>query len=174
MNGGLSGFDYEESKLPTYWSMPFTRICLGMKVGGEMKFLPIDREAPSLHSLIADGNYRSTTVGRDGWKGLVTGSSLQWRCNREGFNAVAERDSSSKARIGIIANDQDDCNLTDSRIGFGTGGYPDDGNSCGYVSRHGGDNGDGDAKAMGYIFIGCEYSAMLSTQSVRGETLIVE
>ena len=174
MNGGLSGFDYEETKLPTYWSMPFTRICLGMKVGGEMKFLPIDREAPSLHSLIADGNYRSTTVGRDGWKGLVTGSSLQWRCNREGFNVDADWGGYSKARIGIIANDQDDCNLTDSRIGFGTGGYPDDGNSCGYVSRHGGDNGDRDAKAMGYIFIGCEYGAMLSTQSVRGGTLIVE
>ena len=174
MNGGLSGFDYEETKLPTYWSMPFTRICLGMKVGGEMKFLPIDREAPSLHSLIADGNYRSTTIGRGGWKGLVTGSSLQWRCNREGFNVVADWEGYSKARIGIIGNEADICNSPDSRIGFGTGGFPDDGNSCGYISRWYGDNGDRDAKAMGYIFIGSECDPIFSTQLARGGTSLKE
>ena len=127
-----------------------------MEVGGNIRFLPIDKQAPSLHSLIDGGAYLSTAIGRDGWKGLVTGSSLQWRCNREGFNVVAEWASSSKARIGIIGNEEDICNSAESRVGFGTGGYPDDGNSCGYISRWGGDNGDREAKAMGYIFIGCE------------------
>ena len=29
--GGKTGFDSQETKLPTYWSTPFSKICLGMK-----------------------------------------------------------------------------------------------------------------------------------------------
>ena len=58
-----------------------------------------------------------TSLGRDTWKSL-TGSeaSLQDNCNKEGFNA-AVKDQFSKARIGIIANTQKECESCDSRIG---------------------------------------------------------
>ena len=49
--------------------------------------------------------------------------------------------SQSKARIGIIANQQNDCSTCDSRIGFGTGGLQDDSNPCGNEATRSPDNG---------------------------------
>ena len=126
-----------------------------MKIGHQTRFIFITKHATSLHSLIADGNYRATSLGRNTWKSLLGSlASLQPNCNKEGFNAVIPGDSfRPKARIGIIANEQNDCNTPDSRIGFGTGGNPYNSNTCGNQANHGGDNGDKDTKAMGYILV---------------------
>ena len=67
----MTGFDEQETKLPTYWKTNFTKICLGMKNGEELKFILINKTAESLHSLIADGEYRNTSLGRDAWKSLL-------------------------------------------------------------------------------------------------------
>ena len=150
--GGKTGLDNQETKLPTYWTTPFTKICLGMKAEGQTKFISVDQDASSLYSLIADGTYRATSLGRGEWKSLVPGASLQTNCNREGFNAMAIS-RYSKARIGITSNNENDCSSNDSRLGFGTGGYPDENNSCGDTAKHGGDNGDKAIKALGYIFV---------------------
>ena len=90
-------------------------------------------------------------LGRHTWKKLIgQQASLQRNCNREGFNCK----SFSKARIGIISNQENNCDSCDSRIGFGAGGYPiGDDNTCGNWARYGGDNGDRDIKAMGYILV---------------------
>ena len=71
----------------------------------------------------------------------------------EGFNAVGSRKASAKARIGILGNQQNDCLSCNSRIGFGTGGSPDDSNTCGNEATLHGDNGDKHIKAMGYILV---------------------
>ena len=122
-----------------------------MKIGHQVNSIVINKQANSLHSLIADGNYRSTSLGRNTWKKLIgRKASLQRNCNKEGFNSY----SYSKARIGIISNQENDCFTCDSRIGFGTQGYPVGGdNTCGNWARHGGHNGDRDIKAMGYILV---------------------
>ncbi|CAH3044357.1 unnamed protein product [Pocillopora meandrina] len=145
--------DAGETKLPTYWSTSFTKICLGMKVGAESKFIVLNQEASSLHSLIADGQYRQTSLGREAWKNLISEASLQQKCNKEGFNVVSDVPNFSKARIGIVGNNENACTTSDSRIGFGTAGYPDDTNSCGNEAKHGGDKGDKSTEAMGYIFV---------------------
>ena len=152
---GETGMDNEETKLPTYWNTPFTKVCLGMKVGAEAtRYVPLDKRASSLYALIADGKYRPTSLNRDVWKTLIgSAASLQHNCNRQGFNAISDASSNTKARIGFIANNENDCVSNDSRIGFGTGGYPNNANSCGNVAEHGGDNGDKNIKAMGYIFV---------------------
>ncbi|KAL9953456.1 hypothetical protein ACROYT_G040878 [Oculina patagonica] len=111
--GGMTGLDTQETKLPTYWNTHFSKICLSMRVGHQIKFIAINKHANSLYSLIADGT----------------------------------------ARIGILGNNENDCDTNDSRIGFGGGGYPDDSNTCGNEARAGGDNGDKHIKAMGYILI---------------------
>jgi len=152
--GGKTGFDHHETKLPTYWNTPFSKICLGMKIGQQINFILINQHANSLYSLIADGQYRATSLGRNTWKKLFgTQASLQHYCNREGFNAVGRSNSYSKARIGILGNNENECNSCDSRIGFGTGGSPDDSNTCGNVASAGPDNGDKGIKAMGYILV---------------------
>jgi len=151
---GETGLDQKETKLPTYWNTPFTRICLGMKTGDETRFILLGQKASSLYSLIQDGKYHPTSLGRDEWKKLIgSQASLQQNCEKEGFNVLSDNAGSSKARIGIVGNNEDDCITSDSRIGFGTGGYPDDTNTCGNVAQHGGDSGDEFIKAMGYIFV---------------------
>ena len=80
-----------------------------MKIGQQIKFIVINQQANSLHSLIADGVYRATSLGRDTWKSLIgSQGSLQRHCNKEGFNA-ATNIHNSKARIGIIGNEQRNC-----------------------------------------------------------------
>ena len=126
-----------------------------MKIGHQTRFIAITKHATSLYSLIAGGNYHATSLGRNTWKSLLGSfASLQPNCNKEGFNAVGLGHSARpKARIGIIANEQNDCITPDSRIGFGTGGNPYNSNTCGNQAKHGGDNGDKDTKAMGFILV---------------------
>ncbi|XP_078350194.1 uncharacterized protein LOC144635006 [Oculina patagonica] len=150
----VTGFDSQEAKIPSYWNTPFSKICLGMKIGPQTKFIVINRQANSLYSLIADGQYRPTSLGRNKWQTLIdSGGSLQVDCNKEGFNTIGSDGRYSKARIGIIANDWGDCVACDSRIGFGTGGEYDNSNTCGNEATWYADNGDKHIKAMGYIFV---------------------
>ena len=155
LDGGKTGFDSQETKLPSYWNTSFSKICLGMKINdNQPKFIVINQQANSLYSLIADGQYRNTSLGRDTWKSMIgSNASLQYNFNKEAFNAVGDNSGQSKARIGIIGNNQDDCASCDSRIGFGTGGRADNSNSCGNEATLNSDNGDKHIKTMGFIVV---------------------
>ena len=125
-----------------------------MKIGQQIRFIVINKQANSLYSLIADGQYRSTSLGRDTWKSLIgPQGSLQIGCNKEGFNAKSDKKlygkDLAKARIGIIGNEIDHCGKCDSRIGFGTGGKHDDSNACGNENLEGGPH----KKGLGYILV---------------------
>ncbi|XP_058956187.2 uncharacterized protein [Pocillopora verrucosa] len=150
IDGGKTGFDSEETKLPTYWNTSFTKICLGMKIGQRINFILVNKQASSLYSLIADGNGRTTSLGRDTWKKLIgSRASLQSNCDQEGFNVKCDGPGRPKARIGILGNNENDCSTCDSRIGFGTGGKHDDSNTCGNEAKYGNTH----IKAMGYILV---------------------
>ena len=154
--GGETGFDSRETKLPAYWNTSFSKICLGMKIDQQINFIVINKTANSLYSLIADGNYSATSLGRDTWKTLIgSQASLQYNCSKEGFNAASTASHMSKARIGILGDNKNDCRQGDSRIGFGTGGLHDDSNTCGNEasSAVNPDNGGKHIKAMGYILV---------------------
>lgn len=155
LSGGKTGFDSQETKLPTYWNTPFSKICLGMKINQQLKFIVIKKQSSSLYSLLADGKYRATSLGRNKWKVMGSQFSLQANCNKEGFNAAGSSKGSSRARIGILGNNENDCASTDSRIGFGTGGNHDDTITCGNYAIRGltSDNGEKHIKAMGYILV---------------------
>ena len=131
-----------------------------MKIGQQINFIVINKQANSVHSLIADGQYRATSLGRNAWKTLIgSQASLQRNCNRDGFNAVCTTKGASKARIGFLGNNEHDCATCDSRIGFGTGGsygnVQDDSNTCGNeaFNHPSSDNGGKHIKAMGYIMV---------------------
>ena len=156
IDGGKTGFDAAETKLPSYWNTSFSKICLGMNISQEVRFAVIDRQADSLHSLIADGQYRNTSLGRDAWKALIgSQGSLQRYCDKEGFNALSLLSSVVKIRIVILGHDYGGCIYCDSRIGFGAGGYPDDSNVCGNVAKgnFNPDNGGKNIKGIGYILV---------------------
>ena len=155
--GGKTGFDSQETKLPTYWNTSFSKICLGMKIGQQLRFIVINKQADSLYSLIADGKPRRTLLSRDTWKKLIgSQASLQLDCVKDGFNAISAKKKWAKARIGIVGNNKGRwyCSSHNSRIGFGTGGNPDDSNTCGNeASNEKPDNGPRHIKAFGYISV---------------------
>ena len=125
-----------------------------MKIGNQVNSIVINKQANSLHSLIADGNYSATSLGRHTWKKLIgRQASLQRNCNKEGFNSRGLYLFRSKARIGIVSNEQDECNSPDSTIGFGTSGYPYKNNTCGNMADYQPDNGNKNIEAMGYILV---------------------
>ena len=112
ISGGKTGFDDQETKMPTYWSTAFNNICLGMKLGDTTNWIKLNYTAESLHSVIADGVYKPTSVGRNTWKSLVDDSSLQTGCQIEGFNSHAGVTVAPRmvvVRIGIIAEDEKNC-----------------------------------------------------------------
>ncbi|XP_067028482.1 uncharacterized skeletal organic matrix protein 5-like [Acropora muricata] len=150
---GKTGFDKQETKLPSYWETRVSKICLGMRNGKTTRFVVIDRNSSSLFALIADGRYRALSLGRNKWKSLIgPQASLQRNCNREGFNVLGPK-MFSKARIGIAANNENSCVTCDSRIGFGTGDYHDNSNTCGNMAAYSPDNGNKNIKTMGYILV---------------------
>ena len=117
-----------------------------MKYNGVIRAFSFVYPASSLYSLIADGNYRQTNLGRNTWKGLISGSSLQRNCNKEGFNTEGDK----RARLGIIANEQNDCRSPDSFLGLGTSPA---GHAAGNLAKHNPDNGHRNTKVMGYILV---------------------
>ena len=105
-----------------------------------------------MYSLIADGKYRRTLLGRDKWMSLIgSNASLQRNCKKEGFNAQCTLSGRSKTRIGILGNDQTDCHECNSRLGFGSGGNYDETNTCGNLDNHEGKRLS--IKTMGYILV---------------------
>ena len=121
-----TGFDSEETKTPVYWSGKATKLCLRMRptdspANTTFQSLVLRHTADSLFDAIADGKYRGTSLGRGTWLSLLPDSVLQPQCNREGFNSQ-NRNKFAKARIGILGNNENNCNTPDSVLGFGTGG----------------------------------------------------
>jgi hypothetical protein len=107
-----------EFKNAGFHRLPFSEVMVGLKVGKDYKVIAIPKNAKSLHALFADGKYRATKLGRKKWKSLITKSSLQRHCNREGFNVHT---ALMRVRIGIISNQEKDCKTPDSRLGLGGG-----------------------------------------------------
>ena len=148
-HGRDGGLDKREFKGSTYWRTSFTEICVGMKQEENLKAFSFSYSASSLYSLIADGEYRPTHLGRNKWKWLISGSSLQHNCNQEGFNVYNGR---PRVRLGLIANNQNDCNSPDSFIGLGAH-WNWGGNAAGNIGTHFPDNGNKNLKVMGYILV---------------------
>ena len=152
-HGRDGGLDNQEFKGSTYWRTSFTEICVGMKHNDILKAFSFSHSASSLYSLIADGEYRQTNLGRNKWKWLISGSSLQYNCNEEGFNVYSGSARNSRVRLGLIANNQNDCKSPNSFIGLGTDCYCGENAAGNAASHHSPDNGEKNLKVMGYILV---------------------
>jgi hypothetical protein len=157
--------DNRQYKGSTYWRTSFKEICVAMKYGGRLKAFSFSYPASSLYSLIADGKYRQTRVGRSQWKSLIYGSSLQRNCNREGFN-IYVGSVFTRVRLGLTANQENNCKTPDSFVGLGSGGGLNylkqwcasdishtSANAAGNLAQCYADNGNKNARAMAYILV---------------------
>ena len=162
VDDGLEGLTEKQSKLASYWNTPFHKICLGMKVENVRKWIRInDIRGTSLFNVIAGGVFENTTVGKEVWKSLISAPFFQENCNLEGLNvqqANTDYDNHVKVRIGIVANNQNDCTSCDSCIGFGISirscnGYDLTSTSCGTSKAGCFSMPNQNMAAFGYIFV---------------------
>ncbi|XP_031557784.1 uncharacterized protein LOC116294339 [Actinia tenebrosa] len=148
LSAGKTGFDNHETKMPSYWAMPFQSLCVGMKVGktvgNNLNWALIPYSASSLYDVIAEDKFTLFSIGRNQWMSLIGGSSLQYNCNVGSFNFLGI------ARLGFFSNDQNDCNTPDSAIGFGFSWH---GLSCGNRCTATCSNGEKLIVTFGYILI---------------------
>jgi hypothetical protein len=155
LSPGEPGLDRVEAKLETWNAVPFAELRLGLEhpiESGDVRWLVIPLAADSLHELFSSGEHRPTSVGREAWKGLLEGSSLQLHCNREGSNNYHQQ---TRVRLGILGNQEDDCGSPDSRLGIGGAGTicgsptPSVGNTACFEP----DNGDVSFAAFGWLLV---------------------
>ncbi|CAH3175881.1 unnamed protein product [Porites lobata] len=148
--GGTS-LEKVETKLSTYWSTPFTRLCLGMSYENEeAKWISLSYSGSSLWHVISNGTYIPTNLTAGEWKKLLDNSTIRENCTQQGFNSGNE---DARARIGIVGDDSP-CvpkNSFKSRIGFGASGSwygMNNDNSCGNECER-----KVSKEAFGYIFV---------------------
>ena len=69
----------DETKLSSFWSTPFTRLCLGMKhpANGVTNWIALNYSASSLRDVIGDGTFRPTNLSVTEWKKLLNNSGIQ-------------------------------------------------------------------------------------------------
>ena len=122
-----------------------------MKYEENLKAFSFPYSASSLYRLIADGEYRETHLGRNKWKWLISGSSLQYNCNKEGLNVY---NYYTRARLGLIANEQDDSNTPDGFVGLGAHCHWNwVKNAAGNIRLYSPDNEKKNLKVMGFILV---------------------
>jgi len=113
-----------DAKLASWWNVPATEVLVVAQTGKQIRFLtiPLKGTKPNvlgktLHAILSPGKLVATAVGYKQWKALIPGGSLQSHCHVQGFNAFVN--GAGRARIGIIGNNENDCNSPDSWLGLG-------------------------------------------------------
>jgi hypothetical protein len=138
------GLDTTEAKLASFWTIPLTEVRLGMIDGGETRWLVTSAAGASLRAIL-QGGHMDTNAGRGEWKGLLSFGSLQYFCNKEGFNV------DGRIRIGILGNETNDCDTPDSFVGFGAVSAM--GAPSGNYAYWFPDLGDRETKTFGYVMV---------------------
>ena len=159
LNPTSTAMNTTEAKFASYHTLSFKAVMLTLRTpspSGTARSVVISKTATSMYDLLRTNAYSrfDRNLGRNAWKGLIgpTGS-LQRNCNREGFNNYH---GYAHVRIGIISNQENDCNSPDSRIGVGGGGTAcgqNGGNSVGNTAICTPDNGNRDTRSFGYVFV---------------------
>jgi len=149
--GGGTGLHDTETKLSSFWSTPFTQLCLGMKYQDETNWITLNYAGSSLRDVIGNGTFKETHLNVTEWKKLLNNSDIQVGCTFQGFNNKQKYGNGARARIGIIGAPNDCVETARSRIGFGTTGSffnMDPLNSCGNEMQS-----TSSIRAFGYIFV---------------------
>lgn len=123
INEAFPDLDKTEAKLQSFVKTPFEQILITMEDNGQRRSMigdvSIGNAVPSMQSQLAGGGFHAIKAGRARWEGLLESPSLQANCNYEGFNTIGTLVGTMQARIGIVSNEQNDCNTPDSVIGIG-------------------------------------------------------
>jgi hypothetical protein len=157
-----SGFNQTEAKVEAYNTLGFSEVMVGLTMpevaDGTYRKLSFNIGPQTSMLAVMQGGYINSGLGRAAWHGLGNNGAgpLQANCNQEGINVnPAGGDPFARVRIGILGNNEMDCDTPDSYIGIGGAGT-----ACGIVPLGAGASSrcesypaDGDYPGMGYLFV---------------------
>lgn len=149
---GTLGLDDQAGCTPAFWTQPFTQVRVGLHAQGQTQWLVLDATGPSLQAVFAAGKPVPGKAGLVAWESLLTSGSLQSNCLMEGLNVAPA--GGGKVRVGIVGNNEDDCNSIDSWLGLG--GSPVCGKSTptsGNLACWHPDHGDAATPALGWLMV---------------------
>lgn len=93
--------------LPGYWLSPFNKICIHLRFNAANTTLVLNHTAPSLHSVLQQGNNQAITQDfflETGFPWIPT--TLDDSCLEKGLNVIASHNMTIvKARIGVSSNE---------------------------------------------------------------------
>ena len=141
-----------EAKYASFGNVAFSEVRLVMSASGQTKALAVPVVGTSLQAMFA-GGHKSTSLGRNAWKSLISDSSMQPHCNIEGVNVDC---AVRKVRLGYLTNEQNDCQSCDSYLGVGHSGQPgcSQGSSwAGMMASCSPDNGDKNVPAFTWVWV---------------------
>jgi hypothetical protein len=118
LNEGSADLSTAEAKLRSYTTMAFTQFRVRMFDGMTPRYFVINHGASSMRAMFA-GPAVTTTAGRAKWLSLLADPSLQDNCNAEGINLQITTSNKIRVRVGIVGNNEADCDTPNSFIGFG-------------------------------------------------------
>jgi len=144
-------------KNPTVYSMmEFEEILIGMDgmLDGTIRWLKLDVSSTSLQDLFkstdTDTFLPRPTKEEWIWSMNDPKANIQPYCNANGINIAK---GSSRARFGIISNQENNCHSCDSRIGVGGSGHPNNNIVVGNTRRWMPDGNNGDRSSFAYMFV---------------------
>lgn len=161
-NADFPSLDGAEARLASFSTVPFTQILVMMRpsLQAPLRHLILTQKGSSLLDLFSSNNeiHFSPAPGRQAWKKLIGGGSLQLNCNLEGINILRKDGHMKGVRLGIVANGTQDCNTPDSFIGLGSSNCSDGGTcrtmaSSGNYSAATGDNGAINTAFWAYLLV---------------------
>jgi cysteine-rich repeat protein len=129
LNPEAPDLDQTEAKLRSFVTVPFSELRVGLVAPGgaasQIRWLTLPVSGTSLLAALQNNTYvpPTTSLGRAAWMALIDTPTpqLQPNCNREGLN-VGSSPAVIEVRIGIMANNENQCDSPDSWIGIGGSG----------------------------------------------------
>jgi hypothetical protein len=118
LNDSVPELAVGDAKYRAFNDLAFTsaRIDTTNDVGVGSITVPNPSAGSTLRALFAAGTMQLTNAGRAAWLASQAGTTLQQNCNREGFNVGGIY---VRARLGLEANQENDCGTSDSVVGIG-------------------------------------------------------
>jgi hypothetical protein len=118
-NTSSTSLSFSEAKFRSFNEMPLKELRVRMHDGTTSRYFPMPLVGTSLKDLFAGGPL-ATTAGRAKWMSLAPDPSLQANCDQEGINQTWPSGGIKlHLRLGIVGNNEMDCDTPDSFIGFG-------------------------------------------------------
>ena len=164
LNPGSVNLTMTEAKFMSFSQIVASSVLLAMVdtkvvVNSPTNYQAVTLQTPGTLLSLVDGPFTSTALGRSAWLTLAGNATMQLNCNVEGFNVFFSAPY-ARARIGLVANQDKNCNTPDSALGFGVEVGPGDPCWMNDPSFGAGVAGGGtctpagpDKKLFGYVFV---------------------